>query len=103
MRSDAGPPPSYGTVYQGSPFYFDTTGVSGGLYVWDLNTGHGAAYYRLVAPITPTAAETLLALVSASPIGGGFLGQIAFDATPSTGGLYVWNGSDYTQVGVATS
>ena len=98
-----GPPPADGTVYQGSPLWFGTTSTTGGLYAWNPNTGHGAAYYLLVAPIAPNEAVTLLALVSASPIGGGFLGQIAFNATPSTGGLYVWNGFDYTQVGLATS
>ena len=47
--------------------------------------------------------QMLLTVAAASPVGGGFVSALVFDATATTGGLYAWNGTDYTKVGLATS
>ena len=42
-------------------------------------------------------------LAHTSPVSGGYQTPLVFDDTASTGGLYIWNGSDYALVGLATS
>ncbi len=48
-------------------------------------------------------AAVLLTVVTTSPVGGGFKTLLVFDSTATTGGLYAWNGTDYTKVSLATS
>ena len=44
-----------------------------------------------------------LTVVHASPVGGGLVTPFVFDDTATTGGLYVWSGSDYVRIGPATA
>lgn len=42
-------------------------------------------------------------VLHANPVGGGFVALLVFDDTAITGGLYLWVGSDYVKVGLATT
>ena len=66
----------------------------------------GGGLIRLEGYLNPDPAEnpaTAYVTSGSAPPGASFVTPLVFDDTASTGGLYAWDGTQYIQVGLATS